>query len=50
MEPREGEPDRDAEDQRLAQGVAEVLRRPVRHVGEAAAAVVGDREVGRAVQ
>ena len=37
-------------DERLAQGVAEVLRGPVGHVGERAAAVVGDREVGRAVQ
>ena len=50
VQPREHEPDRDAEHERLAQHVAEVLRGPVRHVAEAAAAVVGDREVGGAVQ
>jgi hypothetical protein len=50
VRPREQEPDRQREQQRLAQQEAEVLRRPVRDVLRTAAAVGLLGERGRAVE
>jgi len=48
--PREDQADGHADHERLAQRVAEVLRRPERRLVDAPAPVVGRREVDRAVQ